>query len=118
MPSSSIFVIEDERSIARIISLTLAQSGYPVHAFETAEEALNAGHVLTPSLIITDVRLPGIDGVELTRRIRRGGDGIKPDTPVIMISAYREPQEHQADVFLSKPFDVEDLERLVTRLIS
>ena len=68
---ANIFVIEDDENIRNLIKMALEGNGYEVDAFETAEEALELIEEKTPALAIFDLMLPGIDGLEAIRRIRR-----------------------------------------------
>ncbi len=109
-------VIEDEPSIRRLVVLVLEDLGCEALQApdgETAVEMLNSAR---PDLVLADVRLPGIDGVEVTRRIK--SDKGLAETPVILMSAFGEPREHAGDAFLPKPFDIDRLTEFVTPYIS
>lgn len=81
----SIHVIDDEESIREGISMSL-ESDYHIEAFATAEEALEIIKERPPDLVLLDIGLPGIDGIEALRRIK----GMCPDIQVIMITAYED----------------------------
>ena len=106
-------VVEDEPAILRLIILALHDLGcaaLPAPSAEAALQMLENARV-SPAITITDVRLPGMDGVELTRLIK--ADSRLADKPVILMSAYGEPRQHQGDAFLAKPFDIDELGMLV-----
>ena len=108
-------VVDDEPAIRRTISLVLQDFGFSVREAGDAETALAAIASERPDAIVADVRLPGMNGVELVRRVREG-DG-RRDLPIVLISAYEEPREHDADRFVSKPFDIEELAQIVAEMV-
>ena len=69
MISYSIFVVDDEQTIRNGITLAL-EPEYEVHAFETAEEALDVFEKYLPDLVLLDIGLPGMNGIEALHRIR------------------------------------------------
>jgi len=108
-------VVEDEPSILRLITIALQDLGFDhILPAESAEAALQLleNTDLAPTVAITDIRLPGMNGVELTRRIK--ADERFPDTPVLLMSAYGEPRDHEGDAFLAKPFDVDEFAEFVS----
>ena len=111
--SCSILVVDDEPSILRMISRVLIETGCHVLTAPTAEDALELVATAQPSVVIADIRLPGMSGVELTAEIKRD----RPAVPVLLISAYREPHGHAADGFIGKPFDNDELLDEVNRLM-
>ena len=78
----SILVVEDEQSIASFVSLYLKNAGYAVRAVGTGSGALNAVAAEMPSLIVLDLNLPDMDGIEICRRIRKSSD-----VPILMLTA-------------------------------
>ena len=105
-----ILVIEDEPAIAEVIRMNLVNAGYGVHVERNGESGLAAVHSLQPAAVILDVGLPGIDGIEVCRRMRSAQDW----TPVLFVTAATQDYERQfkdrkvADV-ISKPFDLNEL---------
>ncbi|MBI2912449.1 MAG: response regulator [Chloroflexi bacterium] len=104
-------VVEDEPAILRMVTFALRSLGYQAHAAPDAETALELLDSVRPDVIVADVRLPGMDGVELTRRVKSNGD--LSSTPVVLMSAYGEPAQHEGDGFLPKPFDVDQLAAVI-----
>ena len=106
----TILVVEDETSIASFISLYLKNAGYNVRAVTTGGAALTSVVAETPSLVILDLNLPDIDGVEVCRRIRKSSD-----VPILMLTARDEDVdkiiglEVGADDYLTKPFNPREL---------
>jgi DNA-binding response OmpR family regulator len=106
----SILIVEDESSIASFVSLYLKNAGYTVRAVGTGASALNAIAAEMPSLIILDLNLPDMDGIEICRRVRKGSD-----VPILMLTARDEDVdkiiglEVGADDYLAKPFNPREL---------
>ncbi len=106
----SILIVEDEQSIASFVSLYLKNAGYGVRAVTTGAGALNAVATEMPALIILDLNLPDMDGIEICRRIRKGSD-----VPILMLTARDEDVdkiiglEVGADDYLTKPFNPREL---------
>jgi DNA-binding response OmpR family regulator len=103
-------VVEDETSIASFVALYLKNAGYRVQSVGTGQEALDALSHDRPDLIVLDLMLPDIDGIEVCRRIRRGSD-----IPILMLTARDEDVdkiiglEVGADDYLTKPFNPREL---------
>ncbi|GBD13285.1 Sporulation initiation phosphotransferase F [bacterium HR24] len=106
-------VVEDEPAILRLVTMVVQDLGFQVIAVPDAEAALEAIAREKPQVVLTDVRLPGMDGVELARRIR--SDPALAGVPVLLMSAYGEPRDHDGDGFLSKPFDLDQLIEFLRR---
>jgi DNA-binding response OmpR family regulator len=113
VPSSgtqTVLVVEDESSIASFVALYLKNAGYTVRTAATGGEALKQVGIDQPSLIVLDLNLPDIDGIEVCRRIRKAAD-----VPIIMLTARDEDVdkiiglEVGADDYLTKPFNPREL---------
>jgi DNA-binding response OmpR family regulator len=108
--SQSVLVVEDEASIASFVSLYLKNAGYEVRTAANGTEALASVERDGPSLIVLDLMLPDIDGIEICRRIRQ-----KSDVPILMLTARDEDVdkiiglEVGADDYLTKPFNPREL---------
>ena len=113
MNRRKIVVIEDERDIVEVISYNLTREGYNVLAVDRGDESINLIRNQSPSLIILDLMLPGMDGLSVCRQLK--SDPIVKDIPVIMISAKGEESdiviglEMGADDYLTKPFSPREL---------
>ena len=105
MSGQTILVVEDERSISEVVSLYLTRAGYHVVTVHDGTAALRAYSQQKPALIVLDLMLPGVDGLEITRRVRAEGE-----TPIIMLTARKEEidrilgLEMGADDYVTKPF--------------
>lgn len=107
----SVIIIEDDPEIRGIVKTLLAGEGFQVEESADGRSALERVFLTKPDLILVDLRLPGLDGAEVCKRIRNGG----LDTPIIVISAAKEEfdrvllLELGADDFLVKPFGAREL---------
>ncbi|MCK8600943.1 sensor histidine kinase [Desulfoferrobacter suflitae] len=113
----TILLVDDEEGIRKVLSISLADSGYDVLTASNGEEALGIFRTRRPPLVLTDIKMPGMDGVELLRKIKQES----PDTEVIMITghgdmglAIRSLQFDAAD-FVTKPINDEALEIALRR---
>ena len=108
--AQTILVVEDEQSIASFVSLYLKNAGYGVKVAGTGASALNAVAAEMPSLIVLDLNLPDMDGIEICRRVRKTSD-----VPILMLTARDEDVdkiiglEVGADDYLTKPFNPREL---------
>ena len=108
--TAEILVVEDEASIASFVSLYLKNAGYEVRTAENGTDALAAVQTREPSLIILDLMLPDLDGIEVCRRIRQ-----RSDVPILMLTARDEDVdkiiglEVGADDYMTKPFNPREL---------
>jgi two-component system response regulator HydG len=111
-----VLIVDDDLSIRETFERHLTRLGHDVLAVASAEEALNALAEFDPSLVITDVRMPGMDGLELLRRIREASD-----TQVVVITAYEgmksaiTAMREGAYDYLTKPLDLDHIDLLVER---
>ena len=109
--SHSVLVIEDDRDIARLVELHLKDEGYSVTVVPDGEAGLRKALSKPYDIVILDLILPGMDGLEVCRRIRSGPDY----TPVLMLTAKSTDVdrilglEMGADDYLTKPFNVREL---------
>ncbi len=112
--------VDDDFRVRESINSLLESAGYAPEVFSTAEEFLESGTLGVATCVISDVRMPGMDGIELHRRIRME----RPKLPVILISARHNDEIRQTAIdqgalaFLYKPFDAADLLRIVQSAVS
>jgi len=108
--SQTILVVEDEASIASFVSLYLKNAGYAVKTAATGAEAMQHLAAGAPELIVLDLMLPDVDGIELCRRVRQ-----RWDVPILMLTARDEDidkiigLEVGADDYMTKPFNPREL---------
>jgi DNA-binding response OmpR family regulator len=116
-----VLVVEDDQGLAEMYRLALERSGYTVQAAREMVTAIRALNHQTPSVILLDLMLPGIRGLELCRYVRR--DTECPSIPIVVISALRDKESVKgamdagADVFMGKPVDWKELTRVVSTLV-
>jgi CheY-like chemotaxis protein len=110
-----ILVVEDDILVRFITAEILREAGFSVLEAVDSSEALallSTGHPL--DLVITDIRMPGqMDGVQLSNVLKAA----RPNLPVALLSSHLERSDHQADIFVSKPYDPDYLVEVVKRLI-
>jgi two-component system, OmpR family, KDP operon response regulator KdpE len=106
----NILVVDDEPQITRVLKTTLSSQGYGVRSAADGEEALAELKAWSPDLIITDLRMPRMDGLELCRRVRTDSR-----IPIIVLSVKGEEKikvealDAGADDYITKPFSVNEL---------
>jgi DNA-binding response OmpR family regulator len=106
----SVLVVEDESSIASFVGMYLKRAGFAVRIARTGSDALEKASSDPPALIILDLMLPDLDGIDVCRRIRQ-----RSDVPILMLSARDEDidkiigLEVGADDYLTKPFNPGEL---------
>lgn len=113
MADEKILIVDDEEHIQELIRFNLENNGYKVLGANDGIEALKLAKTELPQLILLDVMLPGMDGYDVCKEIRR--DNVISNTPIIMITAKGEELdkilglELGADDYLTKPFSVREL---------
>ena len=110
MEKKKILIIEDEKKIARFLELELDYEGYEVEIAYDGREGLDKAMNQTADLIVLDLMLPGLSGIEICRRIRHSSD-----VPIIMLTAKDDVSDKVtgldvgADDYMTKPFAIEEL---------
>jgi DNA-binding NtrC family response regulator len=115
--SGTVLIVDDERTLARAVRAFLVESGYDTEIAPDAEQALGMLETLRPDVVFSDMRLPGMNGIELLRRIRE----FDPSIAVVIMTAYGtiegavEAVKLGAFDYLKKPVDLEELKLLADR---
>jgi len=114
---NTILLVDDESDIREILSLPLCDLGYRVSEAETGDQALEIFRELQPAIVLTDIKMPGMDGIELLQKIKHEN----PETEVIMITGHGDMElavrslKSEATDFITKPINVDALEIAVQR---
>ncbi len=117
MSGSTVLIVDDERTLARAIKTFMAEAGYDAEVAGDAEKAMELVESLRPDVVFADVRLPGMSGIDLLRRIRE----FDPAIPVIIMTAHGtiegavEAVKLGAFDYMKKPVDLEELKLLADR---
>lgn len=118
--AAHVFVVDDHRQARESIGDVLTAAGHEVRVFSSAQQALNALRDISPDVIITDLQMPGMNGLDLIRAMVAAGT----DTQIVVITAHGtvtaavEAMRLGAFDFIEKPFDVGQLESVVARALT
>lgn len=110
MNAANILVVDDEPQIRRVMRSTLTSHGYVILEAKTGEEAIEVARKAKPDLVLLDVNMPGMSGIEACRELRRG-----TNAPIIMLTVRNAERDKVlaldagADDYVAKPFGIEEL---------
>jgi signal transduction histidine kinase len=116
---NTILFVDDEKDICDVLSISLSDLGYKVYTAQNGQEALRIIQEVNPPIVLTDIRMPVMDGIELLRRIKRQF----PETEVVMVTGHGdmdlaiESLKHEATDFIVKPIKDEALEVALKRAL-
>ena len=114
---NTVLLVDDEADVRDVMSLSLEELGYSVICAEDGLEALDLFQKYTPPIVLADIRMPNMDGIELLEKIKQ----INPETEVIMITGHGDMNfairsfRFDATDFIPKPIGVDDLEKALRR---
>lgn len=117
MTEGMVWVVDDDRSIRFVLRKALERAGIPSRAFERAEDVLEALREERPDVLVSDIRMPGMDGTSLLEEVKRR----QPTLPVIIMTAYSDVESAVASFkggafeYLAKPFDVAKAVEVIDR---
>ena len=120
MSKGYVWVVDDDSSIRWVMEKTLSSANIKCDTFSDAESVLLALERETPDVLVSDIRMPGIDGIELLKQVNERS----PDLPVIIMTAHSDldaavnAYQKGAFEYLPKPFDVDETLTLVERAIA
>jgi len=115
----TILLVDDEEGIRNVLNITLGHAGFNVLLAQDGDKGLELFESRRPDIVISDIKMPGIDGIELLRRIKR----INPETEVIMITGHGDMDlavkslQYEASDFITKPIDSEEIETAVAKAV-
>ncbi|HEY0099637.1 MAG TPA: sigma-54 dependent transcriptional regulator [Pyrinomonadaceae bacterium] len=116
---ANILIVDDEQGMRQLLSLVFGRAGHAVHAAENGRRAVELLRESPADLIVSDVRMPDMGGIDLLRAARE----LAPDVAVVMMTAFatvetaREAFKLGADDFIQKPFDVDELKLIVEKAL-
>jgi DNA-binding response OmpR family regulator len=121
MENYTILVLDDDQSARTLLEIMLSRTGFKVRLANDADEALQSINEEMPHLVISDISLPGMDGIEFVRLLRQ--QEATMDLPVIILSAHhddktiKEAMEAGATQFMKKPLKMDNLRDNLNDLI-
>ena len=116
---SNILIVDDEQSYRQLLTLVFESDGHSIRTASNGREAVELVNDEAPDVIVSDVRMPDMDGIEMLRAVRE----TYPDLGVVFMTAHasvesaREAFKLGADDFVTKPFDVEELKLIVKKTL-
>ena len=117
MDKGDIWVVDDDESIRWVLEKGLSENGIEVETFDSANKVIKKLETENPSLILTDIKMPGKSGIDLLDEVKE----MRPEIPIIIMTAHSDLQsavesyEHGAWEYLPKPFDIEEAVSMVQR---
>jgi len=117
MKNNKILLVDDEAGIRKVLKITLESFGYNVCLAPDGETGLKCFTLEEPCIVITDIKMPGIDGIEVLKRIKK----LNPETEVIVITGHGDMDlvvkslQYEAADFITKPIDIGDLESAIIK---
>lgn len=121
MPTPRVLIVDDEQPLARILSFALENEGYRVDVATDGVDCMNKVSTFAPDLILMDIMMPKLDGIETIRLLRQnemhGGMGIAAISAKASPSTQQDALAAGADLFLKKPFQIAKLLEQVEGLL-
>ena len=120
-PSQPILVADDSMTILAMVSSRLERAGFDVVTATRGDEALELAQRMRPRAALLDIEMPGLDGMEVARRMR--ADPQLAKTLIVLLTARDRPEDVEAgiaagaDAYLTKPFSPQELETTIDRLL-
>jgi DNA-binding NtrC family response regulator len=119
MKPAQILIVEDDTKMRRALTEIMEKEGHSVDSAESGENALTKAGAVNYDLAITDLKLPGINGMDVLRAIRRS----RPETAVVMITAYAtvdtavEAMREGAEDYIAKPFNLDEIRLIIRKVL-
>src|SRR6266436_1452981 len=121
MSNNSVLIVEDTPINLKVVHFVMHRAGFDVRTATSAEEALEVLKHFRPSVVLTDIQLPGMDGIELVKRLR--ADPNTRDTIVLALTAFAMKSDEQkafdagCDGYITKPIDTRTFPNLIRQYI-
>jgi len=121
MAGEAILIVEDNQINAMLVNVLLTEKGYVTRIAANAAEALEAAQTFKPALIIMDLQLPGMDGLELTRQLK--SDPRYKEAIIVAVTAYAMKGDREkslaagCDEYISKPINTTTFADTITKLL-
>ena len=116
---STILIVDDEQSMGDFLAIMLRKEGHEVITVEDGDEAIKAVEEDIYDLVITDIKMPGIDGLQVLRSVKR----VSPSTLVIVITAYSSTEDAVFAIkqgaldYITKPFEIEKIKLVIKKAL-
>lgn len=121
MSNVQILIVDDNTSNLKLLRVLLIGEGFEVLTAANAAQCMDQLKIFRPALILTDIQMPGMDGLELTRRLRSSAE--TREIPVVAITAYAMSGDQQkaldagCDAYVSKPIDTRTLPGILRQIL-
>jgi CheY-like chemotaxis protein len=118
----NILIVEDDATELKLVSVVLSSDGHCVSGHRSAEEAMTEIRASVPQVILLDLKLPGMNGLDLARRLK--ADPATRDVPIVAVTAAPETFSREAalaagcDAYIRKPLDTRALDRQIASAVS
>ena len=122
MSSNSVLIVDDTPVNLKLVRVLLSRQGFEVRTASTAEEALEMAPAFRPRLVLADIQLPGMDGLEMTRRLKAAPE--TRDTVVLALTAFAMKGDEEkafaagCDGYITKPIDTRTFPALIRQYLS
>ena len=122
MSSNSVLIVDDTPVNLKLVRVLLSRQGFEVRTASTAEEALEMAPTFRPRLVLADIQLPGMDGLEMTRRLKAAPE--THDTVVLALTAFAMKGDEEkafaagCDGYITKPIDTRTFPALIRQYLS
>lgn len=119
MPCDRILIVDDNPTNLKLARVLLQVEGYTVHTAADAEDGLRQVATFMPRVILMDIQLPGMDGLEFTRRLK--ADRATKDIVILALTAYAMKGDEEkalaagCDGYIAKPIDIDSLPKVIAR---
>src|SRR6266852_425677 len=122
MANDSILIVDDTPVNLKLVRVLLSRQGFDVRTASTAEEALEMAQTFRPQLVLADIQLPGMDGLEMTRRLKAAPE--THDTVVLALTAFamrgdeKKASEAGCDGYITKPINTRTFPDLIRKYLA